>query len=326
MPELYDITHWNPQPWYSTGGTRAKRYVQSPEGTYYYFKRSQFKPGKDYKYEFWSEIIAYEVGRCLKFNVLRYDIAIDGDIMGCLCETMIDPDKEDLIEGLRYLQAYDDTFDPANTALRKQYTFQLVEKSLKFFELEKFIDQIVEIIVFDSIIGNSDRHQENWAFINDYSVISKLVKASAGIAKILETWRFYNQRPKVMAPIYDNGSSLGRELTQERVVQLLQDKQQLRKYVEKGTSEIHWNNQKLSHFELIGELLKSPYREIVIEIGKRVIDAIKKTNIELIIREIDNLVPETHTHYKLPDDRKQLIVDIISLRIRKLQELLNAGV
>jgi hypothetical protein len=84
-----------------------------------------------------------------KIHVLRYDIAIDGDIMGCLCETMIDPDKEDLIEGLRYLQAYDDAFDPAKTALRKKYTFQLIETSLQFFKLERFIDQIVEIIVFD---------------------------------------------------------------------------------------------------------------------------------------------------------------------------------
>lgn len=326
MPELYDITHWNPQPWYSTGGTRAKRYVQSPEGTYYYFKRSQFKPGKDYKYEFWSEIIAYEVGRYLKFNVLRYDIAIDGDIMGCLCETMIDPDKEDLIEGLRYLQAYDDTFDPANTALRKQYTFQLIEKSLQFFSLGKFIDQIVEIIVFDSIIGNSDRHQENWAFIDEYSDIKELVEAMSEPGDVWEAWRFSYQNPKVMAPIYDNGSSLGRELSEERVKQLLQDEQQLRKYIEKGTSEIHWNNQKLGHFELIRELLKTPYREIVMEIGKRVACDIKETNISLIVSEIDNLVPETHAHYKLPNDRKQLIVDIISLRIGKLQELLNAGV
>lgn len=62
MAALYDISTWNSQPWYNTGGTRAKKYVQSRDGKYYFFKRSQLKPGKDYKFEFWSEIIACQVG------------------------------------------------------------------------------------------------------------------------------------------------------------------------------------------------------------------------------------------------------------------------
>ena len=124
MVALYDITtQWNPQPWYSTGGTRAKKYIQSPEGKYYYFKRSQFKPGKDYKFEFWSEIIACEIGESLGFNVLHYDIATDGDIMGCISASMIDPDKEELVEGIKYLQALDNTFTPKTQALESSIHF-----------------------------------------------------------------------------------------------------------------------------------------------------------------------------------------------------------
>ncbi len=77
MPELFIITgEWNEQTWMNTGGTRAKKYLQAPGGKFYYFKRSNIKtlpvprPGKDFKYEFWSEVL-------LGFNVLRYDIAID---------------------------------------------------------------------------------------------------------------------------------------------------------------------------------------------------------------------------------------------------------
>jgi hypothetical protein len=76
LPILYNITEeWNEQPWFSTGGTRAKKYLQSPDSKFYYFKRSQLKPGKDYRFEFWSEIIAYELGTQLGFNMLRYIIA-----------------------------------------------------------------------------------------------------------------------------------------------------------------------------------------------------------------------------------------------------------
>jgi hypothetical protein len=67
--------------------------------------------------------------------------------------------------------------------------------------------------------------------------MSELVKALPEMGNVWETLIFSNQSPKVvMAPIYDNGSSLGRELNEERVKQLLQDERQLRKYVEKGIS------------------------------------------------------------------------------------------
>ena len=244
--------------------------------------------------------------------------------MGCICESMIDPDKEDLIEGIRYLQAHDNSFAPENTSLRKLYTFQLIEEALRSFNLGNFIYQIIEIIVFDSIIGNSDRHQENWAFINNYSTISEFVKSAPKSAKVLlDNWRLLTEKPKGMTPIYDNGSSLGRELTEERVLQFLKDEKLLQRYVEKGTSEIHWNNRKLGHFELIRKLLDSPYGQTVKEIGKVVSEAVKETNIYLIISDIDGLVPESHVDYKLPNYRKQLIIKIISLRIARLLELLN---
>lgn len=33
------INPWNEQPWFSTGGTRTKTYVQFLDGKFYYFKR-----------------------------------------------------------------------------------------------------------------------------------------------------------------------------------------------------------------------------------------------------------------------------------------------
>ncbi|MDB5191514.1 MAG: hypothetical protein JWQ96_1077 [Segetibacter sp.] len=59
MAHFYDIREdWPELPWFNTGGTRAKKYVQSPNNKYYYFKRSQYKPataskpGKNFEYEF----------------------------------------------------------------------------------------------------------------------------------------------------------------------------------------------------------------------------------------------------------------------------------
>ena len=119
MPQIHIISaDWTEQPWFSTGGTRAKKYLLGPDGKYYFFKRSQYKeatqtkPGKDFKYEFWNEIIAYELGSLLEFKMLRYDIAIDGKIMGYISESMINEENQELNEGIKYLKASSPNFDP----------------------------------------------------------------------------------------------------------------------------------------------------------------------------------------------------------------------
>ena len=183
MPELFIIDEqWSPQFWVSTGGTRAKQYLESPDGRYYYFKRSQYKattatrPGKDFKYEFWSEVIASEVGRLLEFNTLRYDIAVYGDIMGCISKSMLRPDGEDLVEGVRYLQGFSRNYNPDDKSHRTMYTFQLIEQALRAAKLGDEMAYIIELIVFDALIGNGDRHQENWAFINRQELLLEVIE------------------------------------------------------------------------------------------------------------------------------------------------------
>lgn len=72
MAEFFDISNWNEKPWFGTKGSRSKSVVENPEtGALCYFKTSLFKPDKDYKYEFWSEIIIDNI------NVLdNYEIRI----------------------------------------------------------------------------------------------------------------------------------------------------------------------------------------------------------------------------------------------------------
>lgn len=164
MAKLYDITNWSEQSWWSTGGTRNKKIYQNPEsGELYYFKESLKKGQRDYKHEFWSEILASQIGRFLGFNMLMYDIAIRGEVVGCISKSMIDPDAEELIEGGKYLQAYDNSFNPKNVKERNYYSFKLILDSLNHFNKQEYLKDLVETIVFDALIGNSDRHQENWA-------------------------------------------------------------------------------------------------------------------------------------------------------------------
>lgn len=84
-PHYVDITNWHEKRFYQTKGSRDKCVVQNPQNNEQYFFKTSLNQGvRNYKYEFWSEIIASSVGRILGFNTLRYDIARNGDKIGCL--------------------------------------------------------------------------------------------------------------------------------------------------------------------------------------------------------------------------------------------------
>lgn len=356
MPRLYDITDWDELFWYSTGGTRDKKFLQSPDYKQFYFKQSYKKEVIDYKYEFWSEIIAAEVGQFLGFNVLQYDLATDGKIMGCICESMIESDEQELNEGGKYLQAFDNTFEPEKKATRSQYSFQLIQQTFAVFNLEEYMDQFIKMLIFDALIGNSDRHQENWAFITTHGRISTLitrleqevkdpffkkvpawVKKRLGFHKLVneekeslqetgQLMKLYFQNVQSFSPIYDSGSSLGRELSMEKVSQMLTDKVQLDAYLRRGLAEVHWEGKKLNHFDLISNIQETSYAEIVNSAIRQTLEKFDGTKIEGLINRVDDLVPVEMAQYKLPEIRKDLIFKLITLRSQKLGALIDAGI
>lgn len=336
MPELHIIDDgWLTQPWYNTGGTREKKYLISPDEKFYYFKKSEYKPAngsipeKYYKYEFWSEIIAYEVGRSLGFNVLKYDIAIEKDIVGCICETMINSEIEELIEGLTYLQGNIMSFNPALKESRKTYTFQLIESTFNSFQLRSFFPDFIKMLVFDALIGNGDRHQENWAIICRYTPFTKLLhdvlnqKEAIRNFHALQHARLSQQRERFFSPLYDNGSSLGRELSEERISEML-DKDLILDYVSRGKSEIHWDGRKITHFEILSNLLNTiQYSYLVRQIIHNLIQLFNPSTVKEIIDNIDSHIPESHATFKIPNERKLLIYKIITLRLEKLRLLVG---
>jgi hypothetical protein len=348
MPDYYDISLWNELKWYNTGGTRAKRYVQEPAtDNYFYFKQSD----ENFIFEFWSEIMAYEIGQHLGFDVLRYDVAFYQNKIGCICKSMIKPDEESLIGGGQYLQAFETSFNPEDKQLRKNYTFQLIEGALQTFKLDHFLEQLIEIIVFDAIIGNGDRHQENWAFIGSYSLIGKglgevensynpnrfekfptwvknivnkkiLNKDTGKLNQDAQFVRLISSKVDKFTPIFDSGSSLARELTEEKISAMLSNKIEFDAYIGRGKSEIHWEGKKIKHFDLIDNLLKTSYTEILGKVIKRCISRHREEEVKKIMDGIDKELPSKFQQVKLSENRKSLIHKLITLRIKKLEQLI----
>lgn len=345
MADFFDISDWKEKMHYQTGGTRNKSVVENPlKSDLYFFKKSIPK----YKHEFWSEIIASEIGNALGFNVLKYDVANKNGEVGCISKLMINLEFQQLTEGINYLQGYDSTYLPEKKESYEKYTFHFIEEALKEYNLEKTIPDLIRTIIFDSIIGNGDRHQENWGYIqsvkeNDVQVIKKMIKLFdnklfRNVVKTIVFIRYIrtflmdklklNELDEILniykgdySPIYDSGSCLGREMEDEKVDLMLRDNLMLNAYINKGTSEIRWDGPKLKHFELIDKI-KAEHHHVVKSTISGVIMSFNEQKIRKIVLDIDKNLPENLNEHKLPRNRKELIIKMITLRIERLKGLL----
>ncbi|MBI2730146.1 MAG: hypothetical protein HYX40_05245 [Sphingobacteriales bacterium] len=70
----------------------------------------------------------------------------------------------------------------------------------------------------------------------------------------------------------------------------------------------------------------SEYSKTVETIISRVTEKWNGSEIEKMVQEIDRKVPESHHIYKIPDNRKQLIFKIITLRRQRLETLIHERV
>jgi hypothetical protein len=345
MPEILEVTEWNEKSYFSTGGTREKSLLESPDGYNYYFKTSLLKPNKDYKFEFWSEIIASEIGKRLGLDVLKYDVAIKGSNIGCISQSMINSEKERLIEGVNYLIGYNNMYDPKSKEHQPLYSYQYIREALRYFKLDFFTPNIDEIIVFDALIGNGDRHQENWAVIASHGITPTRIgnlevyqSENYFIGKLKEAYNIFSRNKynfsdkdnmsniinaatgkMRFSPIYDSGSSLAREHGDEKLISMLKDKIQFDAYINRGKSEIHWKGNKLNHFELVGELME------ISEKVRNTIELFKKNFREDVISEIinnvDKEIPIKFKDFKLSEYRKEFLTKLVTLRYKKLISL-----
>lgn len=93
-------------------------------------------------------------------------------------------------------------------------------------------------------------------------------------------------------------------------------------YINRGSSEIHWegSKDKKKHFELLN-LLKEEYPSEILKIIERVRSKYSSKDIERIVNNVDMNLPEVLSDHKLSENRKELMIKLITLRLERLFEL-----
>ncbi|SIT35307.1 conserved hypothetical protein [Paraburkholderia ribeironis] len=241
QPAVIDVTEWpeDPEHPHYPEGAREKSALFPPEVVPHEF----LKPGRRYLFklsdprypeQFWAETIAYIVGCLIDVEVPPAYIAVhrDRNVCGALIEWFFVDGEQSFIAGGNRLQRLMPEYDRKKGT---QHSFQLVQRvCLRAARDGLEGDWLLywgQAFLFDALIGNTDRHQDNWGFLS-----------STGAGGVRER----------LSPLFDNGTSLGMERHLEHVGGW--DDNKCTAYLNRGCHHmklLNDNKARSQHFEMV---------------------------------------------------------------------------
>ena len=295
-------------------GARAKDAVFAPfappepvlvGGKRYLFKRSK----RSYPDQFWGEVIAYRVGCLMGLAVPPAFAAFNSrtSYSGALIEWFYRDGAELFVLGGDFLQLVRQDFDRDRGT---KHNLQDVERLMRALVNTGALGQNwrqwwAEALLFDAMIGNSDRHQDNWGLIFD----------AAGRVPP-------NVPPCRLAPLFDNGTSLGHERFPERVAGWTDAR--LDRYIADGThhvkSSLEPENLVQGHLPLLRFVLRDWAQHIDLGLLRERIDFSSEDIISSIVDLVQIPVPQP-----LTTERMQFVCRLLVRRHTFLRDLLNAA-
>ena len=202
-----------------------------------------------------SEKLAYEIAKVLGYDCAKIELAVDSDnkigVLNYYFSNKLTPH----IDIVAYLNK--DEKDRNN-----YYTVSNIKNVLDDIDADLFKD-FIKIMIFDALIGEQDRHEENW-----------------GITE--------KDGKSFISPLYDNGDSLLREFKNIENAQKYYDHtKDFEAYIKRSKTIIYKedNKEKYKHFELIKYLYDNYPQYVIPEINN-----LKKLTDE-IIEDLVNKIP-----------------------------------
>ncbi len=299
-----DVTHWRRDEDFAQypEGARDKSLVYCPMPPPYDFLKANhrylFKLSSSRgKEQFWVEIIAYRLGVEMDILVPPAFIAFDSkeNQCGALIEWFYDTSSEDYIAGGDYCQQLIPDFE------RKKGWQHNFETIAQIFEGLKITDWKVywsKALVFDALIGNTDRHQDNWGVIEsfEYKEEKRIVK---------------NMR---ISPVFDNGTSLGYEVLASNFKNY-DDATRFQRYVTKGKHHLRWalnDSDRIGHAEMVRKIAA-----VYPEMRAIMMDCLGKVTAEIFKKILAALV-EFDVPVKLTPERSTFMLKLLTLRHHRL--------
>lgn len=248
--------------------------------------------------EHWAEKVAAEVAGLLDIPHADIELAIFRDKKGSCSKSFINQEKHpDLIHGNEILAGRVLGYEKDKKYGQSDHTYSNIRNAIAKMgnktESKRALKHFAAYIVLDGLIGNTDRHHENWAFLK---------------------WTDeQKQTHQVIAPTFDHASSLGRELLDEKR-KLLLEENRVEWYLNKGRGAIFANPEDakgLNPFELV-EFAYGQHTDIF----QPWINKTGDIKIELF-ENILSCIPDTF----ISDLEKQFALKILEINLNRLKKL-----
>jgi hypothetical protein len=184
------------------------------------FKEARRSTGED-----WAEKVAAGVAHALGTSAATVEL---GDYLGkrgSLSLDFIDKQAgEALVHGNEILAGTVIGYDKTKRFRQSDHTVANIQAAIRKLWPNEIADDILRCLagymVLDALIGNTDRHHENWGLRLRYDPTEKMLNLS-------------------VAPSFDHASSLGRELLDAKREQYLEDGS-VAAYIARGRGGIFW--------------------------------------------------------------------------------------
>lgn len=280
---VIDISEWPDDDEFSAAypeGARPKRTLFSPAEPLEDFIKTDWRhmfkrSAQRYPEQYWAEIIAYEISVLLNVPAPPCYAAYDSSNgqCGALSAWFYKEGQSDFYSAGNFFHKMIPGFD------REKGTQHNIVDADKFNNRVLGRDQIYEfwgMMLFDIIIGNTDRHQDNWGHLLQAVKLPKSVARRRG-EKYDIKWKF--------APWFDNGTSLGHELLVEKFSQWKDDA--LDRYIFRGKHHLRYsmkNLERIGHMESFKLLDKLPHVKALL------MKKLKEFDLKALKIALDNLV------------------------------------
>ena len=269
------IKAWRPEI-----GTKEKYFAVTKDG-----QNAIYKPNNRNSSDECSEKICYELAKELGVSAAKIELTKDEDgVYGILSTYFIEKDVATHYDAAKYLGLSIKSSDEERVS---KYNIDYVVSTIESLGNKEILENFVGLMVFDAFVGETDRHEENWGFLDKRGALS-------------------------LSPMYDTASAVLAEFRNvDRMNKFIwrngNQPKDFDLYIKKSETELRnlETGKKYKHFELV-KYLESRFPKMVAR-AKESLSALRIGRIDEIVNKIpDEIITTKH---------KQFI--IIYLKIRK---------
>lgn len=285
---MKDFSFWTEYEGAAEGSGRSEKlWLMNPDtGQIGLFKFKKDKTTTDHV----SECIAYDLANLIGLSCARFELGTYRGNEGSMSYNIVDHEGMILIEGIYCISSIYHSFDEElllDVETGKKYSLDMIKTVLEPLGL---FNDFLPILIFDFLIGNTDRHQNNWALILEKEMLR-------------------------ISPLYDNSSSLCAYVKESKIKDYLgKDKLLWKSLVDtksKSLIRIMSNDAKQpTHLAMI-EFLKENYYNQTIELVKKIETFVTEKAVGAIVDKYTEVLTE---------QRKNLIGKYVLSKVQLLKK------